>query len=174
MPGKDDVQMNSSEQEFPVDRGPVEADYQARLAALNQCLSRAQLRQSRALAFLGGCALLMILSMVWDGHPHFSFFATIPALGIVIFLCDYLKQRKSASRIAHRCVFYERGIDRVHLKWDTLARTGKEFARDAIFINSIFKSSASALSFRFFVLPGPRQGPHGLRNICSNRPTLTR
>ena len=46
--------MNLLQQEITADRGSVEADYQARLADLNQRLSSAQRRRSASLVYLAG------------------------------------------------------------------------------------------------------------------------
>src|ERR1700761_1687362 len=127
--GKDDIQMNLLRQESPDDRVPVEGDYQAKLTDLNQKLSFVQWRQSRALVFLLGSTLLLILSLAWNGHFRFSLFASIPTIGLAVFVYDYVNCRKAALRIALRCGFYERGVERLRLNWEALFRTGKEFAR---------------------------------------------
>jgi hypothetical protein len=82
-----------------------------------------------ALVFLVGCTLLLIL-LLWSGHGHFSLFRLTPILGMAIFICDYLSSKILALQLAHRCGFYERGIERVRMNWDALARTGQEFARE--------------------------------------------
>ncbi len=129
MPGEDDIQMNFLRQKIPVDRSPAEADYQVRLADLNQSLSSAQRRRSRALVSLVGCTILLILSSAWGGHFRFSTFASIPALGMALFLCEYVNSRRASLQIALRCEFYERGVERLRLDWEALVRTGEEFAR---------------------------------------------
>jgi hypothetical protein len=78
--------MNFPRQGTPVDRGPREADYQIKLADLNQNLSSAQRRRSTALFSLIGCTILLIVSSTWRGHFRFSTLAFIPAFGIA-FVC---------------------------------------------------------------------------------------
>jgi hypothetical protein len=127
--GKDAIQMNFRRQEIPVDRGPREADYEIKLADLNQNLSSAQRRRSRALFSLIGCTVLLIASSTWSGHFRISALACIPAFGIPCFVREYMKARGASLQIALRCGFYERGLERLRLDWKALDRNGEEYAR---------------------------------------------
>jgi hypothetical protein len=127
--GKDAIQMNFPRQGIPVDCGPREADYQIKLADLNQNLSSAQRRRSRALLSLIGCTILLIVSSTWSGHFRISTLASIPAFGIPFFVRDYVNAQRASLQIALRCGFYERGLERLRLDWKALDRKGEEYAR---------------------------------------------
>jgi hypothetical protein len=116
----------SSQKNVGVSRGPVEEEYQVKLAGLNRRLSQAQSRQFRALVCLAGCALLAIFAL---SSRHFSWFAAIPASGMAWCVWDYLGSRRAALHIALSCGFYERGLERIRMNWEALVRTGEEFAQ---------------------------------------------
>jgi hypothetical protein len=121
--------MNFPTQETRVDRGPREAEYEIKLADLNQNLSFAQRRRSRALFALIGCTILLIVSSTWGGHFRISMLASIPAFGIAFFVRDYVNAQRASLQIALRCGFYERGLERQRLDWKALDRKGEEYAR---------------------------------------------
>src|SRR3984957_2484360 len=127
--GKDAIQMNFSSQGIPVDRGFREADYQIKLADLNQNLLSAQRRRSRALLSFIAFTILPIVSSTWSRHFRISALTSIPAFGIPFFVRDYVNARRASLQIALRCGFYERGLERLRLDWKALDRNGEEYAR---------------------------------------------
>jgi hypothetical protein len=121
--------VNFQGHEIPMACGLREAEYEIKLADLNQNLSSAQHRRAKALVSLIGCTILLVVSFTWSGHFHVSTLASIPALGLVFFVRDYVNAQRSSQRTALRCGFYERGLERLRLDWKALDRKGDEYAR---------------------------------------------
>jgi hypothetical protein len=74
-------------------------------------------------------AALLILSLVRNGHVSFSALAVMPVVGIAFSLREYIRSPALSRQLALRCMFCERGLERLRGEWQTLEVTGEEFAR---------------------------------------------
>lgn len=125
--------MNSQQKvsaHFAASRG-VEALYQGKLDDLHQLLSYQQRRRSAALAYLAGCLAAFLAVVLGSGHIRFSAIAVIPVAGMLASLWEFATRQRVSAQIAHRCEYYERGLDRLRRNWDALEPTGDEFARSS-------------------------------------------
>jgi hypothetical protein len=107
----------------------VEADYNGRLHELNTEFSSSRRHRSMAVFFLAVFTALLILSLMRNGHATFSAQAVVPVLGIAFSLREYIRSSALSRQLALRCVFCERGLERLRGEWQTLEVTGEEFAR---------------------------------------------
>jgi hypothetical protein len=107
----------------------VEADYKHRLHELDARLSSSQRHRSMAVFVLAVFAALLILSFIRNGHVSFSALAVVPVLGIAFSLREYVRSSALSRQLALRCMFCERGVERLRGEWQTLEVTGEEFAR---------------------------------------------
>lgn len=110
-------------------RNVAETNYTQRLAYAHQSLLSARRRRSRALYFLVGCTVALILAVMWDGHFQISLLAVLPAVGIAFCIRESVKHSNEIVQSSHRCSFYESSLARLQRDWTAMAQTGEEYAR---------------------------------------------
>lgn len=107
----------------------VEADYKCRLHELNAEFCSSRRHRSRAVFVLAVFTALLILSLLRNGHVSSSALGVVAVLGIAFSLREYIRSSALSRQLALRCIFCERGLERLRGEWQALDVTGEEFAR---------------------------------------------
>ncbi len=107
----------------------VEADYKRKLRELDARLSSSRRHRSIAVSVLAAFTVLLISSLMWNGHLSLPALAIVPVLGITFGVREYIRSSALSRQLALRCMFYERGLERLRGEWQALEVTGEEFAR---------------------------------------------
>ena len=107
----------------------VEAGYKRRLHELDARLFSSQRHRYMVLFVLAAFTVLLILSLMGDWHFSVSALAVVPVIGIIFGVREYVRYCALSRQLALRCMFYERGLDRLRGEWRALEVTGEEFAR---------------------------------------------
>src|SRR5580698_3618636 len=101
----------------------VEAGYKRRLHELDARLFSSQRHRYMVLFVLAAFTVLLILSLMGDWHFSVSALAVVPVIGIIFGVREYVRYCALSRQLAHRCMFYERGLDRLRGEWRELEET---------------------------------------------------